>query len=66
MREDNVQLARMRTINECLNEIRSSDPNSSLTYNFLRRLCEAGAVKHIKHGKKYFVNMDDLFLYLSK
>lgn len=58
--------ARMRTINECLNEIREFDPRTSITYNFVKTLCEQGKIKYIKNGRKYFVNLDDLLLRLSE
>jgi hypothetical protein len=61
-----MEPARIRTINECMSEIRKRDPESSLTYNFIKKLCDRREVKHIKHGRKYFVNFDDLLLYLSK
>jgi len=55
-----MQLPRIRTINECLKEIKKTDPSSALTYNFIKNLCEQGKVKHLKNGRKLFVNFDDL------
>ena len=56
----------MRTINEALKQIKELDPQSALTYNALRRLCEDGKVKHIMSGSKTLINFDDLILFLSK
>ena len=55
---------RMRTIYECLQLIKDTDVNSSLTYNAVRVLCDEGKVKFIKIGKKYLVNYDDLLALL--
>lgn len=56
---------RIRTIPQCLNEIKSLDNNTAVTENFIRLLCKSGYVKHFKSGNKYLVNLDDLFHYLN-
>ena len=56
---------RMRTLYECLALFKESDPDSCVTYNALKTLCDEGKVKHIKIGKKYLVNLDDLLTLLG-
>ena len=58
-------MSRIRTISECLQEIRDNDPRSSLTYNSIKQLCLANLVKCFRSGNKIFVNFDDLLRYLS-
>lgn len=55
---------RIRTIPQCLKEIKSADSNSSITENFIRLLCKSNKVKHFKAGSKFLVNLDDLERYL--
>ena len=57
--------ARIRTIQQCLMEIKSLDNNTAVTENFIRSLCKNGKVKHFKSGNKYLVNLDNLLNYLN-
>ena len=52
--------ARMRTIREALKEIKALDPNSSVTYNFIKQVCEQEKITVIRLNKKYLHNLDDL------
>lgn len=52
--------ARMRTIREALKEVKELDPNSSVTYNFIKKLCEHEKVTVVRLNKKYLLNLDDL------
>ena len=52
--------ARMRTIREALKEIKALDPNSSVTYNFIKQVCEQEKITVIRLNKKYLLNLDDL------
>ena len=56
---------RIRTIQQCLNEIKSLDPCTAITENFIRTLCKTNQVKHFKSGTKYLVNLDNLLSYLN-
>ena len=52
--------ARMRTIREALKEVKALDQNSSVTYNFIKKLCEQEKVTVVRLNKKYVLNLDDL------
>ena len=54
-------MLRMRTINEAYKEIKNDDPGTSITVHAIRRLVVMGIVPSVKCGKKYLVNLDDLF-----
>lgn len=56
---------RIRTIQQCLNEIKILDPCTAVTENFIRTLCKTHQVKHFKSGAKYLVNLDNLLSYLN-
>ena len=56
---------RIRTIQQCLNEIKSLDPCTAVTENFIRTLCKNNQIKHFKSGSKYLVNLDNLLGYLG-
>ena len=55
-----MNLARMRTINESLALIKEEDPDSAITYNFIRKLVQSDKVRHFLSGKKVILNFDDL------
>lgn len=56
---------KIRTIPQCLVEIKSLDKDSAVTENFIRLLCKSGKVKHFKSGNKYLVNLDNLLEFLN-
>ena len=64
-KEDYMNTPKIRTIQQCLNEIKTIDPNTAVTENFIRTLCKTSQVKHFKSGTKYLVNLDDLLSYLN-
>ncbi len=57
--------ARMRTIREALKAIKQIDAQSSVTYNFIKQLCETEKITVIRLNKKYLLNLDDLLKFLS-
>ncbi len=58
-------LARMRTINETIEEIRQADPKSAVTAYFVRMLCRENKIRHFYTGKKILVDLDSLIEYLT-
>jgi len=58
-------IPRIRTIQQCLVEIKTLDSNSCVTENFIRLLCKSGQVNHFKSNSKFLVNLDDLLRYLN-
>ncbi len=55
-----TKLARMRTINEALALIKKQDPETAVTYNFIRKLLDGDKVRHFRSGSRYILNFDDL------
>ena len=55
-----TKMARMRTINEALALIRQQDPETAVTYNFIRKLLDGDKVRHFRSGSRYILNFDDL------
>ena len=58
-------MARMRTIREALKQIKEFDPNTSVTYNFIKQACETKAIHSIRLNKKYLLNLDELLKLLT-
>ena len=50
----------MRTINEALALIKQQDPETAVTYNFIRKLLDGDRVRHFRSGLRYILNFDDL------
>ena len=59
------KLARMRTINEVLTLIKAQDPETAVTYNFIRKLLDGDKVRHFRSGSRYILNFDDLLYELN-
>mgnify|MGYP000004310255 FL=1 len=55
----------MRGIKQAIEELKINDPNTALTEKALRRLILTGELPAVRVGKKYLVNMNNLFDYLS-
>ena len=55
-----TKMARMRTINEALALIKKQDPETAVTYNFIRKLLDGDKVRHFRSGSRYILNFDDL------
>ena len=60
-----VSLCRMRTIKQCVEEIRKLDSDTAVTEWFVRCLCKENKIKHFMSGNKTIVNLDDLLRYLN-
>ena len=55
----------MRGIKQAVEEIRTSDPDTALTEKALRRMILEGEIPHVTIGRKYLVNLNTLYQYLS-
>lgn len=55
-----MNLAKMRTINESVSLIKAADPDSAITYNFIRKLVSENKIRYFMSGKKVILNFDDL------
>ena len=53
-------LPRMRTVEQCVEEIKKQDPKSCVSVHFIRNLCKTGVVKHFMSGTKVYVNENHL------
>ena len=56
-----LKVPKMRTIKECINEIKELDPHTAVTEYHLRQL----TIPRVKAGKKYLVNLDTVLEYLQ-
>lgn len=58
-------IPRMRTINQCLDEIKRMDSDTAITEWFIRSLIYGKRIKYFASGNKSLVNLDDLLRYLN-
>jgi len=61
-----MEVKRMRTIYESIRMIKEQDPETGIKYNLIKNLCDENKILHIKSGKKYIVNHDDLLRLLFR
>lgn len=60
-----MTLARMRTLDECYNEIKAMDNNTAITKYYIRRLAISNKIPVVMVGRKRLINLDGLLEYLS-
>ena len=56
--------AKTRTLDSCFDEIKRQDPGTALTRTALRRLVTSGTIPSVRIGRKYLVNIDNVWLFL--
>jgi hypothetical protein len=61
-----MSLAKMRTINEAISLIKEADPDSAITYNFIKNLILKEEIRYFKSGRKVILNYDDLLKIINK
>ena len=60
-----IKLPKMRTLDECYEEIKSVDPNTAISKYFIRKLVLSGKIPCIKSGCKRLINFDSLIEYIA-
>ena len=58
-------MTRMRTIRQAVAYIKELDSGTSITYNFIKQLCEQDKIPNIRLNKKYLLNLDELLKLLQ-
>ena len=56
---------KIRTIRKAVIEIKKIDPESAITENYIKKLCDRGEIPFLNAGNKTLVNMDELFKYFA-
>lgn len=59
-------IKRMRTIYDALDMIKEEDPNSAITYTFIRDLISRSLIGYTKIGNRFLINYDSLLDYLQR
>lgn len=61
-----INLARMRTLDECYKEIKQMDENTAISKYYIRTLALSGKIPVVMCGRKRLINLDGLIEYLSR
>ena len=56
---------KIRTISGVVEELKKLDPDCAITEGFIRNLCKNDQIKYHKSGKKYLINIKDVFKYFE-
>lgn len=59
-------IAKIRTIQQCIDTIKISDPDTAITEWYIRQLCKDGKIVAHSSGNKFLVNLDSLLVYLNR
>ena len=57
-------MPRMRTIDQAIEWLKETDPDTALTKNALRTLVISGKLPHVNIGQKYLISLENLTEYL--
>lgn len=60
-----MYLPRLRRISDVLEEVKTADPGTCLTYHMLIDLMKGGAITPLKYGNAWVINMDELLLFVN-
>ena len=58
-------IPRMRTIKQCLEEIKKVDSETAISEWYIRWLCKNNKIEYLACGSKSLVNFDDLIYFLN-
>lgn len=59
-------IARMRTVHQCLEYFKRNDPDTSISGYYLRTLVKQKKIPVFMSGRKQLINLDKLITYLSQ
>lgn len=59
------QMARLRTLDSAMAELKALDPNTNVSKNFVRQLALSGKIRVVFAGNRRMIDMDSLIDYLS-
>ena len=59
-------MSKLRTVKQCLENIKKLDPDTAVTLYYIRHLCKENKVKHFLAGNKILIDFDSLIEVLSK
>ena len=57
--------SKLRTVRQCLIEIKSVDKECAISEWFIRSLCKKNKINYIANGTKILVNLNSLINYLN-
>lgn len=61
-----MAIARMRTAEGIIRELKLLDPNTAVTLSYIRRLIASGKIPVVEAGKKKLVNLDTVLQMLEE
>lgn len=59
-------IPRFRTVKQCIEIIRTIDPDTAITEWYIRQLVDSGAVISYGSGNKHLINLGSLLEYLNR
>ena len=69
IREYNVEAGRADTITEeklaVIKEMKAQDPDSPVSWYFLRELCKKGKITTLKYGNSWLINVDEFYAFFQ-
>ena len=60
-----MEVPRMRTVNQCMDEILEADPQTGINTYRIRMLAKQGKIPCTKCGTRILINLDKLLEYLA-
>ena len=58
-------IIKLRTVRQCVDEIKKIDKDTAISEWFVRSLCKRNEIKYVTNGNKVLVNFESLVGYLN-
>ena len=57
--------SKLRRISDVIKEMKAQDPDSPVSWYFLRELCKKGKITTLKFGNSWLINVDELYAFFK-
>lgn len=60
-----MYIPKLRRISDVIKEMKAQDPDSPVSWYFLRELCKKGKITSLKYGNSWLINVDELYAFFQ-
>ena len=60
-----MYVPKLRRISDVIKEMKAYDPDSPVSWYFLRELCKKGKITTLKYGNSGLINVDELYAFFQ-
>lgn len=60
-----MYISKLRRISDVIKVMKARDPDSPVSWYFLRELCKKGKITTLKYGNSWLINVDELYAFFQ-